>query len=146
MAVRMVGHFRPPKLRGDVAKATPAPLSAAALAGDLLPEETNEVVALPPCFFCEINSASGRVRWPHFMNDGNPLRPSIYPNLQHLHATPSAPASACTASLNKAAGLLQSLWLGIKCATIYFHTPCSLTIRLAAKKKKKKALVESLLP
>lgn len=51
MAVRMVGHFRPPKLRGNVAKAMPAPLSAAALAGDLLPEETNEVVALPPCFF-----------------------------------------------------------------------------------------------
>lgn len=73
MAARMGGHFRPPKLRGNVAKAMPAPLSATVLAGDLLPEETNEVVALPPSFFCEINSASGCVRGPHFMNDGNPL-------------------------------------------------------------------------
>lgn len=46
------------------------------------------MVALPPCFFCKINSASRRVRWPHFMNDGNLLRPSIYLNPRHHYATP----------------------------------------------------------
>lgn len=49
------------------------------------------MVALPPCFFCKINSASGRVRWPHFMNDGNLLRPSIYLNPRHHYAPPPRP-------------------------------------------------------
>lgn len=71
---------------------TAAPLSAAAAAGDLWLRETNEVVAPPPCFFCKINSASGCVRPPCFMNDGNLLRPSIYLHLQHRYAPPCSPS------------------------------------------------------
>lgn len=131
MAARMVGHFRPPTQRGDVAKVTPAPLSAAAQAGDLLPEETNEVVSLPRYFFCQINSASGRVRWPHFMNDGNLLRPSICPNPQHLHSRlPSAPASTCTETASLEGGRWASSFLIHKCDmnTSFQHGMVSITL------------------
>lgn len=47
------------------------------------------MVALPPSFFCKINSASGRVRPLRFMNDGNLLRPSIY---LHHYAPPCSPS------------------------------------------------------
>lgn len=49
------------------------------------------MVALPPSFFCKINSASGRVRPPRFMNDGNLLRPSIYLHHYALPCSPSRP-------------------------------------------------------
>lgn len=75
------------------------------------------MVALPPYFFCKINSASGRVRWPHFMNDGNLLRPSIYLNPRHHYAPPpyTFPPQA---PLLQEAGIQQSFLFGEKYITI----------------------------
>lgn len=75
------------------------------------------MVALPPCFFCKINSASERIQRPCFMNDGNLLRPSIYLNPRHRYTAPPASPPQPPPLLQEA-GILQSFLLGVKYITI----------------------------